>query len=75
MSSRVFIEVEDNGIGIPKDRQSKIFDMFFQAHENSVGSGLGLYIVKETIEKIGGKIRVESTDKEGARFQVELPEN
>lgn len=75
MAATVFFEVQDNGIGIPRDRQSKIFDMFFQAHESSVGSGLGLYIVKETIEKLGGQIRVESIEKEGARFQVELPEN
>ncbi|MFN8337045.1 MAG: HAMP domain-containing sensor histidine kinase [Cyclobacteriaceae bacterium] len=63
----------DNGIGIVPERLSRVFDMFFQAHERSVGSGLGLYIVKETMEKLGGSVRAQSTEGMGSTFIVSLP--
>jgi signal transduction histidine kinase len=47
--------------------------MFFQANDNAVGSGLGLYIVKETLEKIQGDIRVQSEVGKGTEFIVTLP--
>jgi signal transduction histidine kinase len=47
--------------------------MFFRATERSHGSGLGLYIVKGTIENLGGKISVESVVNEGSTFNIELP--
>ncbi|REJ84288.1 MAG: HAMP domain-containing protein [Bacteroidetes bacterium] len=50
------IVVKDYGIGISRENQDKIFDMFFRVAKDSIGSGLGLYIVKETIEKLQGKI-------------------
>ncbi len=50
------IEISDNGQGIPHEAQDRIFDMFFRASENSNGSGLGLFIVKDMLERIGGKI-------------------
>lgn len=65
--------VEDNGQGIDPQYQRKIFDMFFRAHEKSKGSGLGLYIVKETIDKLAGTISVESTPGKGSSFTVQLP--
>ena len=49
------IQIKDNGIGIAKENQGKVFEMFFRATLQSTGSGLGLYIVKETVEKLGGK--------------------
>ncbi|MTI33242.1 ATP-binding protein [Xanthovirga aplysinae] len=67
------IKVKDNGIGIPKDRQQKIFDMFYRASEKSEGAGIGLYIVKEVLVKLKGSILVESVEKEGSLFTVKIP--
>ncbi len=67
------ILIEDNGIGIHAEYASKIFDMFFQGHEKSDGSGLGLYIVKETLEKIQGTLSVESELGKGSVFKVIFP--
>ena len=71
-SGQVVISIEDNGIGIQPEYLTKIFDMFFQGHEKSDGSGLGLYIVKETLEKIKGTITVESEPGRGSLFTVVL---
>jgi signal transduction histidine kinase len=67
------ISIQDNGTGIDQQYLTKIFDMFFQANDNAVGSGLGLYIVKETLEKIQGDIRVQSEVGKGTEFIVTLP--
>ncbi len=64
------IRVKDNGIGISTENQAKIFDMFFRATLQSTGSGLGLYIVKETVEKLGGTIKVESVLGSYTQFVV-----
>lgn len=66
------IEVEDNGIGIRKDIQSRIFDMFFVTNKNK-GTGLGLYIVKESVEMMNGTISVESKINIGSKFIITLP--
>ena len=66
------IDIEDNGIGIIAEYQDKIFDMFFRATEGSKGSGLGLYIVKETLEKLNGSIDFESNTVSGSKFTVNL---
>lgn len=65
-----FMEIRDNGIGIAPEHEKKIFDMFYRASELSTGSGLGLYIVKETLEKLSGKILVESTPGRGSSFKI-----
>lgn len=67
------ISIEDNGIGIGDEHQAKIFEMFYRASEKSQGSGLGLYIVKETLEKLGGRIEVRSSLNQGSRFELEIP--
>ena len=67
------IHFEDNGIGINKDLLNKIYDMFFRATEKSEGAGLGLYIVKETIEKLGGRIETTSVMGEGTSFSLQIP--
>jgi len=67
--------IEDNGEGIRKDLEDKIFDMFYRASEKSKGSGLGLYIVKEMVEKLEGTIKLNSTYGEGSQFIVELPDH
>jgi PAS domain S-box-containing protein len=67
------IEVIDNGIGISETYLPKIFEMFFRATQEFSGSGLGLYIVKETVEKLKGKISVKSMMRHGSTFKVVLP--
>ena len=67
------LHVEDNGQGIDPDHQKKVFDMFFRANENSQGSGLGLYIVKETIAKLSGTIQLESEPRIGSTFTIKFP--
>ncbi len=64
--------IADNGIGISPEHQQKIFDMFFRISGKSNGSGIGLYIVKETIEKLKGSIDVESKEGVGTVFTVTL---
>lgn len=68
-----FIEVRDNGIGIPAEYHSKIFEMFFRANENSPGSGLGLYIVRETLAKLSASIQLESVPGKGSAFILKFP--
>ncbi len=69
--------VKDNGMGIPKPKQSKVFDKFFRVHELSEnkypGIGLGLYISSEIIKKHEGKIGVKSEPGKGATFFFRLP--
>ncbi len=67
------ITIEDNGEGIPKDKLQKIFDMFYRASENSEGSGLGMYIVKNVIKKLNAKIDVQSKEGEGTKFIINVP--
>ncbi len=67
------IIVKDNGIGISKANQEKIFEMFYRVSENSVGSGLGLYLVREIVNKLNGNIQLESEPGKGAAFCVKIP--
>lgn len=67
------IVIADNGQGIEEDLLPKIFNMFFRGTNQSKGSGLGLYIVKETVEKLGGKITVFSKVGTGTSFKLALP--
>ncbi len=69
----VFIELEDNGIGIDEKNQPHIFNMFFVATANPKGTGLGLYITKETVDKLGGQITISSELMKGTRFTIQLP--
>jgi signal transduction histidine kinase len=67
------LSFRDNGIGIASDYLDRIFDMFFRATERSEGAGLGLYIVRETVEKLHGNILVESEIGKGTAFKITLP--
>ncbi|ELR68443.1 hypothetical protein C900_00364 [Fulvivirga imtechensis AK7] len=67
------IKFKDNGIGIEKETLPKVFEMFYRATEYSEGSGIGLYIVKNAIEKLGGKIRVGSKPGIGTFFNITIP--
>lgn len=65
--------IGDNGVGIKDELQDKIFNMFFRANEESDGAGLGLYIVKEVVKKLSGKIEVESIHQVATQFIIEIP--
>ena len=67
------LQVKDNGIGIEEPNQGHIFDMFFRGSDRSKGSGLGLFIVKETVNKLKGSISVKSEHAVGTTFEVRLP--
>jgi signal transduction histidine kinase len=67
------IDIKDNGIGIAEEHVGKVFDMFYRASEKSKGSGLGLYIVKETIQKMAGTIVVESQLGQETKVSISLP--
>jgi signal transduction histidine kinase len=62
--------ISDNGSGIHEKYHAQVFDMFFRGTETSVGSGLGLYIVKEMVNKLSGSIKLESTLNEGTKFII-----
>jgi signal transduction histidine kinase/ligand-binding sensor domain-containing protein len=68
------LEILDNGIGIEKTRVERVFEMFYRATESAKGSGLGLYIVKDTVERLGGKIEAQSELGKWTRFTVTFPE-
>jgi len=70
VDDRTVIEVEDNGQGITQQHISTIFNMFVRASDTSEGSGLGLYIVKDTVGKLGGTIEVNSEYGVGSVFSV-----
>ncbi|UZR99318.1 PAS domain-containing sensor histidine kinase [Chondrinema litorale] len=74
-NNTIEVIIADNGIGIPKEFEVKVFDMFFRASNQGVGSGLGLYIAKETIEKIGGLISLKSVFEKGTTITLILPKN
>ena len=71
---KAIISVEDNGIGIAKEYLDKIFNMFFRINNNSNGSGIGLYIVKEILQKLNGYARVESEPGKGTKFTMIVPQ-
>jgi signal transduction histidine kinase len=67
------LTVSDNGCGIHKDYLSRVFDMFYRASNLSKGAGLGLYIVKQAVEKLGGVILIESEVGKGTAITITLP--
>lgn len=76
-NERIFLEVKDEGIGIPVEEHNNLFDRFFRARNasNIQGTGLGLYIVKQYAQLIGGAISFKSKLSKGSTFIVELPIN
>lgn len=71
----VWIIVEDNGKGIPLQSQPRIFEMFFRATLQAEGTGLGLYISKEAVMRLGGNITFQSEENKGSIFTISLPIN
>jgi signal transduction histidine kinase len=72
-AQKAVITVADNGIGIGKDHFDRIFEMFYRATDKSNGSGIGLYITRDCVEKIGGSITFFSEYGQGSEFRVEVP--
>ena len=77
VENELVITVADSGIGIPADEQGALFEKFFRASNaqkhQSGGTGLGLYIVKESVKQLGGTISVASSEGEGTTFTVQIP--
>lgn len=74
-SDQVQFEVEDNGQGIPERLQQKVFEMFYRGNTQSKGSGLGLYIVKNSIERLEGNCELDSSPGEGTKISFNLPQH
>ena len=73
-AKNALIKVADKGIGIAPEHCEKVFDLFFRANDSTrKGTGLGLYIVKKAIERLGGTIEMESTPGEGTCFTIQIP--
>jgi PAS domain S-box-containing protein len=71
---KAHIQVRDNGQGIDPAHHDKIFTMFYRASEQGDGSGLGLYLVKDTVEQMGGTITVSSAVGQGTCFTLDIPQ-
>jgi two-component system sensor histidine kinase SenX3 len=69
--------IADTGIGIPAPAQGRLFEKFFRADNvltmETEGTGLGLYLVRLIVERLGGRARCESEEGQGSRFTLELP--
>ncbi|MCB0647138.1 MAG: HAMP domain-containing histidine kinase [Saprospiraceae bacterium] len=79
VSDKIVLKIADNGIGIPQEFISGIFDRFFRVPDgerhNTKGYGLGLFYVKQVLELHGGQISVDSKEKEGSCFTITIPTN
>ncbi|MFN9800342.1 MAG: sensor histidine kinase, partial [Bacteroidota bacterium] len=71
---RVVIHADDNGQGIAAEAIPSLFDMFYHATDKSLGTGIGLYIVREALRRMGGTISLASEPGKGSRFTIDLPE-
>jgi signal transduction histidine kinase len=73
-NDRVRVWIKDNGVGIPKGKQDRIFGLFQRLHHDDAypGTGIGLAIVRKAIERMNGKVGVESEPGQGSRFWLEL---
>lgn len=79
VGKQVSIQVSDTGIGIPKTEAKHIFQSFFRAsnavNSQEMGSGLGLMLTRQLVQKLGGKLTFESEEGKGSVFLVVLPDN
>ncbi|MFO7557256.1 MAG: ATP-binding protein [Desulfobacterales bacterium] len=71
--SEIIVSIKDNGPGIPEEMQKKIFDPFFTTKETGKGTGLGLWVTFNIIEKMSGTIHVQSKADQGSTFIVKIP--
>ena len=70
----VLLDVQDNGLGLTEDQQTRLFGMFQRLHNHVEGSGVGLYMVKKIVDNAGGTITVRSEPGVGSTFTVRLPD-
>ncbi len=70
---QAIIIVRDSGCGVPEEAKARIFEPFFTTKENGQGTGIGLTICREIIQRCGGQICFESSENEGAKFIISLP--
>jgi len=70
LENEILMSVTDNGLGIPKSKQGKIFSMFKRLHDHVEGTGIGLYIVKRIVENNGGRIEMVSEENVGTTFNI-----
>jgi signal transduction histidine kinase len=69
-----WLEVGDNGLGIPRESQERVFERFFRAHpDRAEGTGLGLAIVRAAAQQLGGRVTLESEPGVGTTFRVSFP--
>ncbi len=73
-NKKATIEIQDNGRGIAKEHLENVYKMFYRATDDGAGSGLGLYIVKETVDKLQGAINIKSEEGKGTTVKLEIPE-
>ena len=71
----VTLTFSDNGIGIKEEHKDKIFNMFYRATDRSQGSGLGMYIVKQAVDKLNGTIDLQSSYGQGTKIKITMPLN
>lgn len=67
------IIIKDNGLGIPQEHLDDVFKMFFRYNTTVTGTGIGLFVVKEALDKLGGTIAVQSNYGEGTNFEISIP--
>jgi len=69
----ITLEFSDNGLGVPRDRQKRLFERYERSHEgHAPGSGLGLYLARQSAERLGGTLDFTAT-RDGSRFSLMLP--
>ena len=69
----LLLQVKDTGVGIPVNKQAKIFERFYQVESEHIGSGIGLSLVQKLVEQHHGRIELESAEGKGSCFSVYLP--
>ncbi|OLE37953.1 MAG: hypothetical protein AUG48_03070 [Actinobacteria bacterium 13_1_20CM_3_68_9] len=73
----VRLVVKDHGIGIPAAAHGRLFEKFYRVNDpelnNVVGTGIGLYLVRQVVEGLGGRVDVESQPGSGSSFEIQLP--
>ncbi len=73
MSNNLHLTIADNGLGIDKQYQARLFEMFFRATESSSGLGLGLFLVKKVVDSLKGEIVIDSEPAQGTTVSVSVP--
>jgi len=71
------VDVIDRGVGIAREARSRLFEKFYRVSnpqlQNAAGTGIGLYLVRQVVEGLGGRVEVESQPGQGSAFEIELP--